>query len=204
MIGLALALTALPAKAASPVLGDEPRGGGLFGSVELPADPWVQGGFYGARRDSAWWGGSAWIRGGWTTPSGVRLGLEADWGWPRDLQALGGERYMQPVDTLASASWAAGGDWSPLLGTLLGCSFRRYADSQGVLQWNSTPVVGFETGVAISVWGDRIAVVPNLRVMADLRRTELQVGGEPRSQLAAVELQGGLSLLVPPPDRSRS
>lgn len=161
-------------------------------------EPWVQAGYVLARRDATWWGASAILRGGLTTPSGVRLGLEVDWGWPRPLVEAGGERSMQPVDLLAGAHWSAGGAWSPTLGTLLGVSCRHYA-GPSFSGWVATPVLGFEAGVAIPVWGERLALVPVARVFGDLRRTEVQVAGEPRQLLSAVEIQGGLTLMVPPP-----
>lgn len=176
-----------------------PQGGGLFGSVELASDPWLQSGFVFARRDATWWGASAVLRGGVTTPSGVRLGAEVDWGYPRALPRLGQDRTLQPVETLICAQWAAGGPWSPMLTAMGGVSIRRYEDSGALVLNTVIPLIGIESGVAIPVWGDRIALVPVVRVFGDLRRTELQSGGVPVQQLAAWEMQGGLSLMVPPP-----
>jgi hypothetical protein len=179
--------------------GTGPQGGGLFGAVELASAPWVQGSFVVARRDATWWGANAWIRGGVTTPSGVRLGVEVDWGYPRPLPRLGEERTLQPVETLICAQWAAGGPWSPILTAMGGVSVRRYEDSGELVANTVIPVIGIESGVAIPVWGDRIALVPVVRVFGDLRRTEIRSGGVPVQQLAAWEMQGGLSLMVPPP-----
>ena len=176
-----------------------PQGGGLFGSVDLASDPWLQSGFVFARRDATWWGASAMLRGGVTTPSGVRLGIELDWGYPRPLPLLGDDRTLQPVETLICAQWAAGGPWSPILTAMGGVSIRRYQDSGELVINTVIPVIGIESGVAIPVWGDRIALVPVVRVFGDLRRTEIQSGGVPVQQLAAWEMQGGLTLMVPPP-----
>ena len=175
-----------------------PQGGGLFGSVELAADPWVQTSFVLARRDANW-GGQAGVRGGVTTPSGVRLGLEVDWGYPRPLPPLGEDRTLQPVDTLICVQWAAGGPWSPILTAMGGVSIRRFQDVGELVANTVIPVIGIESGVAIPVWGDRIALVPVVRVFGDLRRTELQSGGVTVQQLTPWEMQGGLSLMVPPP-----
>jgi hypothetical protein len=139
------------------------------------------------------------LRGGVTTPSGVRLGVELDWGYPRALPLLGQDRTLQPVETLICVQWASGGPWSPMLTAMGGVSIRRYEDSGELLANTVIPVIGIESGVAIPVWGDRIALVPVVRVFGDLRRTEIQSGGVPVQQLAAWEMQGGLSLMVPPP-----
>ena len=175
-----------------------PQGGGLFGSVELASDPWVQTSFVLARRDATW-GVHADMRGGVTTPSGVRLGLEVDWGYPRPLPLLGEDRTLQPVDTLICVQWAAGGPWSPILTAMGGVSVRRYEDSGDLVANTVIPVIGIESGVAIPVWGDRMALVPVVRMFGDMRRTEIRSGGVPVQQLTPWEMQGGLSLMVPPP-----
>ena len=167
--------------------------------MELASDPWAQAGFVFARRDATFYGAHALLRGGVTTPSGVRLGLEVDWGYPRPLPLLGEDRTLQPVETMICAQWAAGGRWSPILTAMGGVSVRRYEDSGALVMNTVIPVIGIESGVAIPVWGDRIALVPVVRVFGDLRRTELQSGGVPVQQLAAWEMQAGLSLMVPPP-----
>lgn len=170
----------------------------LWLSQPCPHGGWGQLGASLALRQDTEIAESLWARVGCERPSGLRWGVELGL-WPRrSLEALGPDTGYRAVVGELGASWWAGGAWSPGLGASLGLSRRQLLGPWSAADAIWVPTLGVEAGWIVPV-GERLAVVPSLRGLADLRRMEVWVEGVPREVLSPFELGLGVSVMFPAP-----